>query len=89
MITEAFLNVLGVIVRAIDALIPALEIPYADEVTDLAAWAGTQMGFLDPVIPIATVAAAFGWIVTTYVPLWFAFVVIRWVYSHIPVVGGG
>lgn len=89
MITEALLNVLALLIGLVDALVPAFELPYEAEILEAADWMGSQVGFLEPVLPISAMAAAFAWIVTTYLPVYFTYTAVRWAYAHIPILGGG
>lgn len=88
MITKALLYVIGLVAKGLDAAIPDLTIPYESEVENAATWLGSQVGFLEPVLPVSTLATAFAWVVTVYMPVWFTFVAVRWAYSHIPFLGG-
>lgn len=89
MIWKLILPAISALFAGLDLLIPDLELPYLDEAEDAAEWLGSSVGFLQPVLPIDTLATFFAWTVSTYLPCWFVFVVVRWLYAHFPVIGSG
>lgn len=87
-ITEALLTVIGLLLAGLDAIIPDVDVPFDTELADFAEFVGANLGGLDNFLPITEVAVVVGWALTVYLPFVVAFVVVRWVFSHIPAVGG-
>lgn len=88
-IVKLVLDAVALLLSGLDALVPDLTLPYLEEVEDAVEWAGSKVAFVAPVLPVAELATVTAWIASTYLPCWFVFVVVRWVYAHIPVIGAG
>lgn len=89
MIVELLLTVVGVLLTSVAFLIPDVVMPFTDELHDLAVFVGSNLGGLNSFLPVTEVAAVLGWCMTVYLPFVVGFVVVRWVWSHIPGIGGG
>ncbi|MDZ4233373.1 MAG: hypothetical protein U1C73_06355 [Dietzia sp.] len=90
MIPDAILALVGLIFDGLAALLPEWELPYLEEITEwVEDMAGYVRALIDDVFPIDAYLA----IVRDAVLVWFAamttFIVVRWFYRHVPVIGAG
>jgi len=85
MIFDAFLQVIYGGIAEIIQLFP-LSAGYPTEVTTAFAYLGGYFGMLDPLVPTATLATCVA-LVLTYELLIFAFKMLQWIYSKIPIFG--
>lgn len=89
MITDALLDLVGLILSGLSALLPNVEIPFWD---DVMAFADNLNGWLfafDSWFPLRDLAEAMRWMLAVWFPGWCAFHIFRYVWSHVPVLGGG
>lgn len=50
---------------------------------------GGALGGLDAVVPISECLVVVSWVLVTYVPMVITFLVARFVFTHLPVIGNG
>lgn len=87
MIVEGLLRLVALVMSGLDALVPSFDLPYADDVNDVAQSAGESLAFLSPVLPVGTLATFLVWYAATYMPCAVTFLLVRWAYAHLPVIG--
>jgi hypothetical protein len=58
-----------------------------DEVSEAATYLGGYLGILDPLVPVSTLLTVLTLLVTFELAI-FAFKAFRWLFSHVPWVGG-
>lgn len=85
MIIDALLAIFEQIFRGIASLLPSLTNPCEDECVASAEWLGGQVGFLDGLFPVSEIAEFLQWAIALFVlPIYFPFMLARWVGSHFP-----
>lgn len=89
MIIEALLAIVLLILQGLGAVLPDVPISFEDELADFADFVGANLGGLNGFLPITETAVAITYALTVYLPFAVAFVTVRWIYAHIPVVGKG
>lgn len=89
MIIELLLSVIGALLSGLDAIIPDVPVPFEDELSDFAAFVGGNLGGLNTFLPITEIGVALVWALTVYLPFVVSFCVVRWIFAHVPYVGGG
>lgn len=89
MIIEALLTaVLGGLTSLLEA-IPDATLDDGGYPEQFAEAIGGAMGGLDGFLPISELVVVVGWILTTYLPVCVVFYTVRWIYTHLPVIGNG
>lgn len=88
MIVEALLSVVGFILSALDAIVPDVPVPFSSELSSFATFIGSNLGGLNEFLPIVEIGVVLGWALTVYLPFVVTYVVVRWVFAHVPQVGG-
>jgi len=86
-IVELFASAVLGLVDALVGLLPTVSFPFASTLSDFADFIGSQLAGLNSFLPISEVAVPIGWALTVYLPFVLTFLLVRWVYSLIPVVG--
>jgi len=88
MITEALLGLGELLLGIIAALLPAVgPMPWDALLDDVDVWAhgiGAMAGPADQWLPISDAIAALDFLVTVWLPPVLVFLVVRWVYAHLP-----
>lgn len=84
-VVQALLGLLTLILEAI----PDGTLPVGDYVEDFATAIGGALGGLDGFLPITEMSVVVGWIMVTYVPIVVTYHIVRWAYTHLPVIGNG
>lgn len=87
MIVELFVGAVIGLVEGLVGLLPTVSLPFADTLSDFAELIGSQLGGLNSFLPISEAASVIGWALTVYLPFVLTFLLVRWVYSMLPVVG--
>jgi hypothetical protein len=90
-IPKLLLELIELILDGISLLIPDVDLP--SSVTTLVDDFGPiVVGYLfalNGLLPVAELATFAGWVMTLYLPAAVTYAVVRWLYSHIPVLGKG
>jgi len=68
------------------SLLPASE-GFPPEVMQGASFLGSQIGIFEPILPIATLSIVLTILIGAEIGIW-SFKTFKWVFSHIPVIGG-
>lgn len=89
MIVELLLDAIYGVLYALSIIFPDVEFPWTDELDDLAILIGTHLGGVNEVFPVAELVTVISWCAGTLLPVFLTFVVVRWVYAHVPVIGSG
>lgn len=84
----ALLSVVGFILAGLDAIIPDVPIPFETELDAFAVFVGANLGGLNAFLPVVEVGVVLGWALTVYLPFVVSFTIVRWVFSHVPQIGG-
>lgn len=87
MIVEGLVWAMAQLITGVTFLLPDLEIPYSTELLDFAALIGSYVGMLNSVIPVAEAGVFLGWVFAVWLPVYLSFIVARWVWAHLPVIG--
>jgi hypothetical protein len=87
MITDALLGLVVSLVEVLVSALPAVTVPFSDEVASFGSLIGSYAGMLDGLLPISEMMVPIAWAVTVYIPFVLTFYVVRWVYAKLPVVG--
>jgi hypothetical protein len=86
MITNALISLAVAVLNGILFIFPA-SLGFPQEVFDAVDYFSGFVGMLDPIVPISTLATVVGLIVTFELAV-FSFKGLKWLFSHIPFVGG-
>lgn len=70
-------------------LFPDLTFPWDTEVHDLAVFVGSHLASINAVFPVSESLVVVSWSVSYLAPIMLTFLLVRWVYAHIPVIGSG
>jgi len=88
MIVQGLLNVVGLIFAGLAAALPDVDFPFAGSLEDFAVTVGQYANGLDGFLPVSEMAVAVTWALTVYLPFVVTFVIVRWVFQHVPQIGG-
>lgn len=89
MITEAIVSaLLGALTSILEA-IPNGTIDTGTYLEDFAERVGGALGGLDTIVPVSECMVVVSWVLITYVPMVIAFMVARFVWTYLPVIGNG
>jgi len=86
MITNAIIGIGAVIVSLILNLFPSSS-GFPPEVNSAITYFGGYLGILSPIVPVATLLTVLG-LVLFFELVIFAFKAFKWVFSHVPFIGG-
>jgi len=86
MLIEALLWVLGGALRAMAAILPDVDFPFSAELSSFATTIGQYLRGLDGFLPVSEYVVFLGWVLSVYLPFVVGFYVVRFIYSHIPVI---
>lgn len=88
MITDLLLGVVGLVVDGFALLLPTMSLPgKAQAISFVGVFAGYARAMLNPIIPVDDITAIVGPIVQYWFPALIVFVLVRWFYRYVPVVG--
>lgn len=87
MIVDRLLDLIGLFVDALTALLPSADLPYAEELVSIAAVVNGHMLMFDGVLPSSELLFFYRWVFTVFLPPYLLYVMIRWVWAHVPVLG--
>jgi len=87
MIVDLLLDLVGFIIDGIVLLLPQVAIPKWSDVMDAAPWVNQALYAYDGLLPISEVIEFYRWTLTVWAPGFIAYVSIRWVWSHVPMLG--
>jgi len=86
MITNALIGMGATIISLILNVFP-LSTGFPSEVNAAAAYFGGYLGILSPIVPISTLLTILGLVIFFELTV-FAFKAFKWVFSHVPFIGG-
>jgi len=86
MIFTLFINLASWVIGFIGNLLPT-STGYPQAVEDATLYFGQNIGMLNPIIPLDTLGAVLAIIISVEIGI-FAFKTAKWVFSHVPVIGG-
>lgn len=89
MIVQALVEGVLYVLTALLEAIPDVTLPFGNYPDRFAQEIGGALGSLDAVVPVTEASVVVGWFLVSYVPIVVTFVVVRWVYEHLPVIGNG
>lgn len=88
MITEAILSVLSLMVQGLNALFPSVTFGFEGDALDGAEYVATALGFTNNWFPMFETSVLVQSILTLFVvPILLPFIVTKFVYAHLPIVG--
>ncbi len=87
MITEAILIAVGFLLDGILLLFPNLPFPFQSQLDSASGFIGSKLGMVNSSFPLSEALAVVSWTVQYVLPALILFVIVRWVYAHIPAVG--
>lgn len=88
MITDAILWVLESLLSLLLAPLPDGTFSL-DSLPSLSTWVQTNLAPINAVLPLSDMAAAIELVVLVWLPAAGVYLLVSWVYRHLPVVGGG
>jgi len=86
MITNAIIGLGAVIISLILNVFP-LSSGFSSDVTTAVTYFGGYLGILSPIVPVSTLLALLGLVIFFELTV-FGFKAFRWVFSHVPFIGG-
>jgi len=86
MITEFFLRLPYIFLNWLISLFPP-STGFPEEVLDAAHVLGGYLGILDPLVPLDTLAVVVGIVFSVELGI-FGFKTLKWLFSHVPLIGG-
>jgi len=92
-IVSALLSLVGSVFSLIGVLLPDVGVvPWIDTVAsfvdEAAEGLGAMAGPLDHFVPITEMLTAFSFVIAVWGPAMLAFLIARWVWGHVPQIGG-
>lgn len=87
MITEAVVRTLAAALSGLTSLLPDVDLPYDSELDALASQIAGSLGVLDSFFPVYETATFLAWAFTVWLPVVLSFLVAKWVWQHLPVIG--
>lgn len=88
MITDAILTAVSALTRLVLGVLPdsTLDLP---NFAGIGEWMGEKAGPLDRFFPVSELATGLVLIVGVWMPAAATYIVVNWIYRHLPVVGAG
>lgn len=87
-IIELLLDGVYGLLYLISTIFPDVAFPWDDELSDFAVLIGGHLGVVNDVFPVAELLVVISWAAATLLPVVATFLVVRWAYAHLPMIGG-
>jgi hypothetical protein len=88
-ITDALLFIVGAILDGFALVLPEVSIPGWSTVMGFADDLSGYLFAMDGILPMTEYVSTVRWIVVVWLPGFFAFLLARWVWKYVPVLGKG
>lgn len=89
MAVQLLMNLVGAIFDVFDAILPDIELDVSAELSEFADVVAGGIAWINGVLPLAELLDAIDWVLVVYLPFVLVFHLVKWIYAHLPVVGGG
>lgn len=89
MIVELLLSAVKLLLTGMLLLFPDVPMPFASERAQFASFVGGRLGLINTAFPIDSALLVVTWTLTYVLPILVTFIIVRWIYAHLPVVGSG
>jgi hypothetical protein len=83
------LELVLLILEGLGAIIPEVDTAIFDGLGDFADDIGSRLGGLNGFLPISEIAVVQGFALTVFLPFVVSFAIFRWLWQHLPYIGGG
>lgn len=89
MIPDLLLSLVGLFVAALVLLLPQAEIPFWDQAMGFADNLSGFVFALNGLLPMDDYVEFVRWMALTWIPGWATFLIVKWIWAHVPVLGSG
>jgi hypothetical protein len=88
MIPDLLLEIIGLLVTGLTAILPDVELPFMADVLAGAGYINSKMHAFNTLLPMAQLLVFYRWVAITWLPAFITFTAVKWIWSHVPFLGG-